>query len=127
MIRLGKRVVVTAGASLLAVGCTTLATPWNAEVDRIEVGRFRSVEPIDVYITGGGGVMVAAGGFFTLEPVDRPGELVNFTGSLRECPADPPGDTLYLVHLTWSDRNNSDRGLWMTACTPIDREKSFGF
>lgn len=122
------KVAAAVVASALSVSCTTVAIPWNRDVDRVEVGRIRNVEPIDIIIPGGGvDVTIAEGSLFTLEVDGRPGEFVKFLSHRRGCPTDPPGDTRYLVHLAWSDRKNGSRQLWMTACTPINPEASFGF
>jgi hypothetical protein len=101
--------------------------PWGRQVDREIVGTIVDFEPVGVIIQGGGTIMVADGGVWVIDPDDKPGELVKFRGFLRECPADPPGKTPYLVQLVRYDKPTDDVLWWMEACTPIDRETSDGF
>ena len=127
MIGLGKAIAVAMGVTLLA-GCATVEMPWNADVDKEVVGKIKLVEKIELIIPGGGvDVAFADGGIFQIEPDGRPGELVTFYGNIRECPTDPPGEMRYLVHLAWGDGSNGKKRLWMTGCTPINPEASFGF
>lgn len=62
-----------------------------------------------------------------IDPGDKPGELLKFRGFVNECPADPPGESLYLIQLVRYDKPKDDVHWWMEACTPIDPETSDGF
>jgi hypothetical protein len=121
----GKAVLVTAGVALFAGCANTVDLPWQRHVDKIVVGTIKRAGTFEFYITGGGSVMAAGQDLFVIDPVDAPGDLVEFLGGSEECPPDPPGETVYLVHLTWSEFSDKKR-LRMVACTPIERETSHG-
>lgn len=123
---LGKLLLALSGAFAI-VGCATTEMPWGRQVDREVVGTIVDFEPVGVIIQGGGAIMVADGGVWVIDPKDKPGEYVKFRGVLRQCPANPPGKTPYLVQLVRYDKPTDDVLWWMQACTPIDRETSDGF
>jgi len=120
---LGKLLLVLTGASAIA-GCETTEMPWGRQVDRVIVGKIVDFEPVVILI---GSDVFVDGGEWLIDPEDKPGERVKFRGLLRQCPADPPGKTLYLIQLVRYDKPTDDVPWWMEACTPIDPETSDGF
>jgi hypothetical protein len=126
---LGTKALTLGSCVALLTGCAThgpMLTPQQEEAGMVVVGRVTGFGERDLYAIWGGGVdvAIAMGRSVILEPIDKPGEKVEFAGELP-CPGDTVGDQLYLVYLGWAAFPITD-GWLMLACTPIDPATSVG-